>query len=120
MNNSQFKKAISQLNDEQYKAFDLIVSHFHHKRLYDQGQSTEKPNPLFLLLTGAGGTGKSFPKSVINDYLPRAPYEINISVIKTAPTGVAAFNIWEDTLHGAFYLPVTHEIKRLMITLALA
>ena len=30
-------------------------------------------------------------------------------VIKTAPTGVAAYNIEGVTLHRAFYLPVNHK-----------
>ena len=60
MTKSQSNKALSQWNDEEHKAFDLIVSHSHRKCQYDQGQSTGKPNSSFLFVTGAGGTGKSF------------------------------------------------------------
>lgn len=51
MTKSQSNKALSQWNDEQHKAFNLIVSHSHRKCQYDQG---------LLFVTGAGGTGKSF------------------------------------------------------------
>ena len=50
--------------------------------------------------------------SVINEYLLTASSDNNISVIKTAPTGVAAFNIQGVTLHRAFYLPGTHKNRK--------
>ena len=112
MTDNQFSTAISQLNDEQRKVFDLIVSHLRKKLLYDQGGLTDKPNPLFLFITGAGGTVKSFLISVINEHLLRASYDNSITVIKTAPTGVAAHSIQALTLHRAFYLPVTHKYQK--------
>ena len=109
MTDKDFSTAISQLNDDQRKAFNLLVSHVQKKILYDRGDAPEKPNPLFLFVTGAGGTGKSFLISVINEYLLRAAYQNTVTVIKTAPTGVAAYNIQGVTLHRAFYLPVSHK-----------
>lgn len=116
MTDNQFSTAISQLNSEQKEVFDLLVSHVQKKLLYHQGGLTEKPNPLFLFVTGAGGTGKSFLISVINEYLLRASYHNSVTVIKTAPTGVAAHNIKGVTLHKAFYLPVSHKNQKIDYT----
>lgn len=85
---------------------------FRKKKRYDQGEVAEKPNPLFLFVTGQGGTGKSFLISVINEYLLRASYHNSITVIKTAPTGVAAYNIQGATLQRALCLPVTHKNQK--------
>jgi len=76
----------------------------------------EKPNPLFLYVTGPGGTGKSFLISVINEYLLRASYHNSMTVIKTASTGVAAYNIQGVTLHRAFCWPVTHKNQKVDYT----
>ena len=93
MTDKDFTMAISQLSDEQRKVFNLLVSHIQKRKRYDQGEVAEKPNPLYLFVTGPRGTGKSFLISVINEYLLRASYRNSMTVIKTAPTGVAAYNI---------------------------
>lgn len=94
------------------------MSHVQKRKKYDQGEEAEKPDPLFLFLTGAGGTGKSFLISVINEYLLRASYHNSMTVIKTVPTctGVAAYNIQGVTLHRAFCLPVTHKNQKVDYT----
>ena len=116
MTDKDFTMAISQLSDEQRKVFNLLVSHIQERKRYDQGEVAEKPNPLYLFVTGPGGTGKSFLISVINEYLLRASYHNNVTVIKTAPTGVAAYNIQGVTLHRAFCLPVTHKNQKVDYT----
>ena len=92
------------------------MSRIQERKRYDQGEVAEKPNPLYLFVTGPGGTGKSFLISVINEYLLRASYHNNVTVIKTAPTGVAAYNIQGVTLHMAFCLPVTHKNQKVDYT----
>ena len=116
MTDKDFTMAISQLSDAQRKVFNLLVSHIQKRKRYDQGEVAEKPKPLYLFVTGPGGTGKSFLISVINEYLLRASYRNSMTVIKTAPTGVAAYNIQGVTLHRAFCLPVTHKNQKVDYT----
>lgn len=51
-----------------------------------------------VLLTGAGGTGKS-------TFLGRIRGEVNKSLIVAAPTSIAAINVGGSTLHSLFQIP---------------
>ncbi|XP_078328201.1 uncharacterized protein LOC144623627 [Crassostrea virginica] len=72
--------------------------------------SGEKPLQLQVFITGGAGTGKSHLIKSIYYELSRlfAPVLTNpddVSVLLTAPTGVAAFNIGGATIHSAFAIP---------------
>ena len=68
-------------------------------------------DPLRLFLSGGAGVGKSTVTNALYEalirYLNIVPGENpdEIKVIKTAPTGKAAFNIKGNTLHSAFKIP---------------
>ena len=109
MTDDSFAKAIASLDKEQRAVFDQIVSHIQVQLSFDSTSVLPRPDPLFLFVTGPGGTGKSFLISIIYEYLLRSALHNAVSVIKTAPTGVAAHNIKGVTLHKAFYLPVTRK-----------
>ena len=72
--------------------------------------SGEKPSQLQVFITGGAGTGKSHLIKSIYYELSRlfAPLMTNpddVSVLLTAPTGVAAFNIGGATIHSALAIP---------------
>lgn len=73
---------IEKLNSEQAEIFNLMIS----------GEN--------IFLTGEAGTGKSF---IINAYDQYCTAN-NISLIKLASTGIAAYNINGTTLHSQFNL----------------
>lgn len=61
-----------------------------------------------VFLTGDAGTGKSWlTQKVIADYRKKGK-----TVIVTAPTGVAAINVWGATLHSAFKIFGMYPIRR--------
>lgn len=68
------------------------------------------PEPLRVLITGGARTGKTHPIRAIqyeaNRLLaPMRRYPDNISVLLTAPTGIAAYNLNASTIHTAFSIP---------------
>jgi len=77
-----------------------------------KGKSTDtKPEPLHLFVSGGAGTGKSHLITALYQMalriLSREGDKPNdITVLLTAPTGTAAFNIGGVTLHSAFLLPL--------------
>lgn len=77
-----FKETYETLTDDQKKAIDYLI----------MGKNT--------FLTGEAGTGKSY---VVNAYTKYCD-ENDISIIKCAPTGIAAVNIEGATLHHQFKL----------------
>ncbi|XP_006815908.1 uncharacterized protein LOC102803256, partial [Saccoglossus kowalevskii] len=73
------------------------------------------PDPFFVFVTGGAGTGKShLIKSVYYEatrILARSlPNPDDLSVLLTAPTGVAAFNIGGMTVHSALSIPVNAKL----------
>jgi len=87
----QLVKDIKMMNEKQELALRLVAS------------SLQKSTQLKLIVTGAGGTGKSFLISTIVKY---ANYYFGSpkSTLLMAPTGVAAFNIGGTTIHKALKL----------------
>lgn len=80
--------------------------------------SGKKPNPFHLFVTGGAGTGKSHLIKTINYEASRilnkvSPGPEDTTVLLTAFTGTAAFNIGGCTLHHAFslnkYMPIPYE-----------
>ena len=66
-----------------------------------------KPHPFFIVLTGGAGTGKSHVIHCIYHEASRIISKFtsspdSLSILLTAPTGTAAFNIQGMTIHSAF------------------
>ena len=75
----------------------------------------QNPPPLKMFVSGVGGTGKSFLINCIkheiillcmNRLFPNDDEPKHEFVVVLAPTGVAAFNINGETIHGFYKLPV--------------
>ena len=68
-----------------------------------------------LFLSGGAGVGKTTVTNALYEtlikYLNTQPENDpdDISVVKVAPTGKAAFNIRGNTLHSAFKIPANRE-----------
>ncbi|XP_006820870.1 uncharacterized protein LOC100373785 [Saccoglossus kowalevskii] len=75
----------------------------------------ESIDPFYMFLTGGAGTGKSHLVKAIyyeaSRILARAlPNPDDISVLLTAPTGVAAFNINAGTIHSTFSIAIDAKL----------
>jgi predicted GTPase len=70
---------VSKMNDKQQLAFSIVIEHLRG----------DHPDLLKLIITGEGGTGKS--------------YLINAALIM-APTGVAVFNVGGRTIHSVLMM----------------
>ena len=66
--------------------------------------------PLYLFLSGSGGTGKSFCIGAVQHILPAVFDRVSKTPIMTcAPTGAACLLISGQTLHSVMQLPVSHD-----------
>lgn len=72
--------------------------------------------PFFIFLSGGGGVGKSHVlktvyHGIIHTLRQSGQDPSEVSVILTAPTGTASFNIGGMTIHSALQLPVKERKK---------
>ena len=81
---------VSTFSDMQKRGYDIIKAH------------SEQPcpkDPLFLIIIGVGGTGKSYLISAIRNLLQH-------SCAVTATTGKASYGIHGCTIHSLLKLPI--------------
>ena len=107
---SEMRKMYQTMNEMQATEF-YFVRKWCQERIKD-----ETCKPFFHFVTGGAGTGKShLIKCIYNEatkilqHLPMLNEESNISkptVLLTAPTGTAAYNIKGNTLHHSLKLPI--------------
>ena len=64
-------------------------------------------SPIYLTVSGQGGTGKSKVIDLLNRIVS-AKFTNAIPVVVSAPTGLSAFNISGTTIHRILSLPVEH------------
>ena len=100
LKDDDFRKLVQSLNIEQKEFFYHVLNSVRTGKM-----------PLRLFLSGGAGVGKSTVTNALYEALMRylnAQLENDpddVSVIKVAPTGKAAFNIRGNTLHSAFKIP---------------
>ena len=63
-----------------------------------------------MFVSGVGGTGKSFVIKIVRPLMSRLWDGMTDSTVcaVTAPTGLAAFNVGEVTIHRLLQLPIEH------------
>ena len=110
LNDADFRKLVQSLNVEQKEFFYHVLN----------SVKTDK-KPMRLFLSGGAGVGKSTVTNALYEalirYLNSQP-ETNpdeVSVVKTAPTGKAAFNVKGNTLHSAFKIPANRGFNLIEI-----
>ncbi|KAI8522135.1 hypothetical protein Bbelb_018890 [Branchiostoma belcheri] len=109
MTDEAFYDALSNMSHDQQQVFNTVKQHFLLLNRHQADQASPKPQPLRLFVTGGAGCGKSFLIKVLNEYLIRTSNCPTSSVMLTAPTGVAAYNIGGSTLHDhSTFTPVVH------------
>ena len=97
LKDTDFRKLVQSLNIEQKELFYHVLNSVKTDKL-----------PLRLFLSGGAGVGKSTVTNALYEalirYLNALPENVpdDISDVKVAPTGKAAFNIRGYTLHSAF------------------
>ena len=100
LKDADFRKLVQSLNIGQKEFFYHVLNSVKTDKL-----------PLRLFLSGGAGVGKSTVTNALYEalirYLNSQPENDpdDISVVKVAPTGKAAFNIRGNTLHSAFKIP---------------
>ena len=97
---------VSQLNDEQFRAFAIIASHL------QKIQNNEDPQQLLLNIHGSAGSGKTYWLKKVLSY---AAFLLRPGAIKTcAPSGGAANLINGYTIHSLCKIPPSlHELPKL-------
>ncbi|KZT29854.1 hypothetical protein NEOLEDRAFT_1050544, partial [Neolentinus lepideus HHB14362 ss-1] len=88
------------LNEKQWIAFHIVAKFFiqtYHERKTHGKQHSQ---PLRMLLTGPGGTGKSHVVKALHEVM--AAYGCQHQIRFAAPTGSAATLIDGMTIHKAF------------------
>ena len=100
LSDADFRKLVQSLNVEQKEFFYHVLNSVKTDKL-----------PMRLFLSGGAGVGKSTVTNALYEalirYLNSQPQNDpdDVSVVKVAPTGKAAFNIRGNTLHSAFKIP---------------
>ena len=106
LKDTDFRKFVQSLNIEQKEFFYHVLNSVKTGEL-----------PLRLFLSGGAGVGKSTVTNALYEALIRylnAQTENDpddITVVKVAPTGKAAFNIRGNTLHSVFKIPANRDFN---------
>ena len=103
---------IKRISDDDYYALVHSLNEKQRQFFYHVLHSIKtKDDPLRLFLSGGAGVGKSTVTNALYEALIRYLNSVagdtpdDVKVVKTAPTGKAAFNIKGNTLHAAFKIP---------------
>ncbi|KAK7901274.1 hypothetical protein WMY93_018043 [Mugilogobius chulae] len=101
MNRQEGLSLVKTLNQEQLSIFYKI------RQWCLEKVAGNNPEPLHVFITGGAGTGKSHLIKAIQYeasrlLAPTCHSPDNISVLLTAPTGIAAYNLQAATIHSTF------------------
>jgi len=95
--NGDLTEAYNELNEDQRRVVNKVVT-----------SVCNQQQPLHLIVSGQGGTGKSRVIDILNRIISQKMTEVSLPVVIAAPTGLAAFNIGGTTIHRVLSLPVEH------------
>ena len=101
------------LNLEQRRLYDMVTSQ------YLDELASRSPPQLLLQVDGVAGSGKTFVLLKICARIQELASKVGkqTPVFRTAPTGIAAFNILGRTLHALLRLPVKGKKSNLSIAM---
>ena len=111
---AQLASLVETLNPEQRKIYDKITNAISHSIKHTIKEcNCELFQPLYLYVSGFGGTGKSYLIRAIMAwaYITSNLLKKNCKIILAAPTGISAAGINGMTLHSALSLPIEHHGK---------
>lgn len=98
------------LNEEQSFAFRIVAEHVSKTLMSLHDEKVDKPEPLFLLVLGEGGTGKSRIIACIREFFKEIDKNRWLKIC--APTGKAASLIKGTTIHSLFGLAVKKKYEK--------
>ncbi|XP_068712755.1 uncharacterized protein [Montipora foliosa] len=109
---------LKRMSNDDYYALDRSLNEQQRQFFYHVLHSIKtKDNPIRLFLSGGAGVGKSTVTNALYEALITYLNSIKgenpdkVKVVKTAPTGKAAFDINGNTLHFAFKIPANRGFK---------
>ncbi|XP_057856712.2 uncharacterized protein LOC131066055 [Cryptomeria japonica] len=91
------------LASKQKIALELILAHY---------ASPGTPPPLYMLIQGTAGTGKSYLIQCIRNRLNLSTNIQLNPLLVLAPTGVSAYNIQATTIHAALRIPLRDILRQ--------
>ena len=116
--NDQEELVTKRISDEEYRKLVQSLNEKQRQFFYHVLHSIKtKDEPLHLFLSGGAGVGKSTVTNALYEGLLRYLNTVagenpdDIKVLKTAPTGKAAFNIKGNTLHSTFKIPANRGFE---------
>lgn len=101
-------KDLGEMNIQEIDVSEMIAKlNMDQKRVFDRVITTvgSDNSILRLYVSGEGGTGKSYLIKTIKCWIKQ---NLGKNTAVAAPTGIAAFNINELTVHRLFQLPIEH------------
>ena len=117
-NNYDEELLIKRMSDDCYYALVRSLNKKQRQFFYHVLHTVKTiDNPLRLFLCGGAGVGKSTVTNALYEALIRYLNSMagenpdDVKVVKTAPTGKAAFNINGNTLHSAFKIPANRGFE---------
>ena len=116
--NYQEELVVKRVSDYEYRALVRSLNEKQRQFFYHVLHPIKtSDDPLRLFLSGDAGVGKSTVTKALYEALIRYLNSVagenpdDIKVLKTAPTGKAAFNITGNTLHAAFKIPANRGFE---------
>ena len=106
----ELRKSVRSFNSKQRLAYDTVLTWCRTKVINLNSKEVCQIDPLYLFVTGGGGTGKShLIKAVYHTALKTLRHGSSnpekATILLMAPTGVAAININGTTMHTALAIP---------------
>ena len=103
-------ESIRSLNSNQRHAYNTVLTWCRTKLMRNNSNQTNEIEPLYLFITGGGGTGKSHViraiyHTVVKTFRHGLTNPEMIPVLMMAPTGVAAVNIDGTTINTGLAIP---------------